>query len=204
MKRSRIVACALAFCGLVAAFTIVGSGVSNADASLDGRAAHATIRDASGAFLGVVTLRQIRRDTVLVSVTARRLAPGFHGFHVHAVGLCDPTTTDPAGNPSPFLSAGGHFNPSGPPHGHHAGDLPPLLTLQSGRSRAIVETGELTVASLFDADGSAVIVHAGPDNLANIPTRYTSSTTGLPGPDAATLATGDSGGRFGCGVVRRG
>ena len=52
---------------------------------------------------------------------------------------------------------------------------------------------------LFDADGSAVIVHAGPDNYANIPTRYTG-----PVPDATTLATGDAGGRVACGVVTHG
>ena len=55
------------------------------------------------------------------------------------------------------------------------------------------------VESLFDADGSAFIVHAAPDNYANISTRY--SAAGVPGPDAATLATGDAGGRVLCGVI---
>ena len=123
---------------------------------------------------------------------------------MHAVGICDPTTTDPTtGNPAPFLSAGGHFNPAAGAHGSHAGDLPPLLVVRAGRATAGTETDRFTVADLFDADGSAIIVHAGPDNLAHVPGRYTSSTTGQPGPDAATLATGDAGGRFGCGVIRR-
>ena len=51
------------------------------------------------------------------------------------------------------------------------------------------------LAQLRDADGSALIVHAGPDNFANIPPRYGT-------PDADTLATGDSGARAACGVVR--
>ncbi|HVQ95127.1 MAG TPA: superoxide dismutase family protein [Mycobacteriales bacterium] len=115
-----------------------------------------------------------------------------------------PTTVDPAtGAVAPFLSAGAHFNPAATTHRDHAGDLPPLLVIQSGTATAATETDRFALASLFDADGSAIIVHAGPDNLANIPTRYVSSTTGLPGPDAATLGTGDSGGRTGCGVIRR-
>ena len=58
---------------------------------------------------------------------------------------------------------------------------------------------------LFDADGSAVIVHGLPDNAAHIPTRYHSHSTvaGTPsGPDAATLATGDAGPGVTCGVLR--
>jgi len=54
------------------------------------------------------------------------------------------------------------------------------------------------VNDLFDADGSAVIVHASPDNYANIPTRYVAT------PDSTTFGTGDAGGRVACGVVTHG
>jgi Cu-Zn family superoxide dismutase len=47
------------------------------------------------------------------------------------------------------------------------------------------------------------MVHEGPDNLANIPERYQSSASTTPGPDSATLETGDSGARVACGVLRR-
>ena len=64
--------------------------------------------------------------------------------------------------------------------------------------------------TLFDRDGSAVIVHAGRDNYANIPAttptgaeRYHSHTEDVFGPDSASLATGDAGARFACGVVNR-
>jgi Cu-Zn family superoxide dismutase len=57
------------------------------------------------------------------------------------------------------------------------------------------ETDRFTVADLFDADGAAVMIHALPDNFANIPTRY------VPEPDAMTLNTGDAGGRVACGQV---
>ena len=59
----------------------------------------------------------------------------------------------------------------------------------------VASTGGAAVLA-FDADGSAVILHAGPDNFANIPVRYAPN-----GPDATTLATGDSGARTACGTV---
>jgi Cu-Zn family superoxide dismutase len=63
-------------------------------------------------------------------------------------------------------------------------------------------TDRLNTTLLFDTDRSALIIHALPDNYANIPARY--SAAGVPGPDAATLATGDSGGRVACGLIVRG
>jgi len=63
---------------------------------------------------------------------------------------------------------------------------------------------------LFVEDGSAVIIHTGRDNYANIPPttptreeRYHSHLEDVFGPDSITLATGDAGSRFACGVVRR-
>jgi superoxide dismutase, Cu-Zn family len=189
---------------LLTALTLFSSGSAAAGDDGGSASARATIKDATGATLGSVTIQQTRHHTVIVSARVTRLGAGFHGFHVHAVGKCDPTTTDPTtGNPAPFLSAGPHFDVGGHTHGTHTGDLPALLVMGAGSAQAAVETDRFTVAGLLDADGSAIIVHAGPDNLANIPTRYTSATTGQPGPDAATLGTGDSGGRTACGVVTR-
>ena len=64
------------------------------------------------------------------------------------------------------------------------------------------ETDRFNVSALLDADGSAVILHAGRDNFANIPATYSSGDPAVPGPNAATLGTGDAGGRYACGVVR--
>jgi Cu-Zn family superoxide dismutase len=115
------------------------------------------------------------------------LTPGFHGFHIHTIGSC--VAPD-------FVSAGGHFNPHGQSHPMHAGDMPVLLINADGTGEVRLTDGLFKVADLFDADGSAIIIHAGPDNYANIPPRYAPN-----GPDATTLATGDSGGRVACGAI---
>ena len=94
-----------------------------------------------------------------------------------------------------FTSAGGHFAAPNTTHGAHAGDLPPLLVNADGTASAAFETDRFTLAQLRDADGSALIVHAGADNFANIPPRYGT-------PDADTLATGDAGARAACGVIK--
>jgi superoxide dismutase, Cu-Zn family len=165
------------------------------------RVTHAVVRDASGATLGTVNFFA-DRGKLAVAGRLSGIAAGFHGFHVHAVGVCDPRATDPTGAVVPFASAGPHLDSGGHTHGAHSGDLPSLLVTADGVTTTATETDRLGSALLFDADGSAIIIHAGPDNFANIPARY--SAAGVPGPDAATLGTGDSGARFACGVLTRG
>jgi Cu-Zn family superoxide dismutase len=167
----------------------------------DGATLHAVVRNVSNAQIGTIVIQATRDGKLIIAGRVTGLTPGFHGFHIHAVGLCNPAATDPTGAPVPFFTAGGHLNPGGAGHGNHAGDLPVLLVARDGTARAVTETTSVTVAQILDADGSAFIVHAGPDNLANIPARY--SAAGVPGPDAATLGTGDSGGRVACGVITR-
>jgi superoxide dismutase, Cu-Zn family len=151
------------------------------------RFATATLRNAAGEKVGRVVMRERRRGgVVLVVARVHGLAPGFHGFHVHTTGRCDAPT---------FATAGGHFNPSGATHNAHAGDLPSLLVTAHGRATLATATDRFSLADLRDADGSAVMVHSGPDNFANIPPRYGA-------PDQETLNTGDSGTRVACGVVR--
>ena len=160
----------------------------------------AVLRDSSGRGQGVVHFSQDGAK-VRVHVVARGLVPGWHGFHVHAVGNC--TVGDPA---SPFTAAGGHLGsgaPTNQSHSDHDGDMPLLYVNQSGTAEATFRTDNFTLAQLLDADGSAVIVHAAPDNYANIPSRYVQVAGDTPGPDATTLATGDAGGRQRCGVVQR-
>jgi Cu-Zn family superoxide dismutase len=157
-----------------------------------GRRAVAVLKDATGQKVGVVAFKETHGD-VDVSAEVWGVAPEFHGFHVHAVGECVP----------PFTTAGGHVNPTDDPHGAHAGDMPSLLVKEDGTAELEFETDRFSTNDLFDTDGSAVIVHAGRDNFANIPDRYQSSMQATPGPDAETLATGDAGARAACGVVER-
>lgn len=178
-----------------------------ARAGADGPDATAVLRDATGRAVAAVSLDTQGDGSVRVQVLASRLSAGYHGFHVHAVGVCDPNAVDPAtGQVNPFISAGGHFDSAGRGHGQHSGDLPSLLAGADGAAAASERTDRFDVAELFDADGSAVIIHVLPDNFAHIPTRYShpADETGTTGPDAATLRTGDAGGRFACGVVRQG
>lgn len=148
------------------------------------------LKDGSGRDIATVELRKSPRSAVKVLVTGRNLPPGFHGFHVHAVGSCDATTA------APFTSAGGHLNPGSHDHAEHAGDMPVLYVLADGTASLGFLTDRYSVAELFDGDGSALIVHALPDNYANIPSRYAAA------PDAMTLATGDAGGRLACAVMQ--
>jgi Cu-Zn family superoxide dismutase len=169
--------------------------------------ARASVRNVNGGELAAVRLTQLSNGKVAVSLRARGLTPGLHGFHVHTTGICDPNATDPAtGQRSPFFTAGGHYNPRNVPHGQHAGDLPLLFAGSDGTAAADTLTDRFTVSELLAGDGSAVIIHAMADNVAHIPDRYThqADATGTTGPDAATQATGDAGGRTTCGVVRAG
>jgi len=148
--------------------------------------AHAEVRNLEGDMVGTLTLVQ-EPDGVKITMEASNLPPGFHGFHIHDTGRCDP----------PFTSAGGHFNPEGKDHPYHAGDLPNLLVKKDGQAYMEVTTDRFRVKELFKGDGTALIIHADPDNHANIPERY------APQPDKDTLATGDAGGRIACGVISR-
>ena len=149
--------------------------------------ADAKLYNTAGNQVGKVKLTQERNGNVAIQVHVHDLPPGFHGFHVHAVGECI----------SPFTSAGGHFDLDAHTHKDHSGDFPVLLVNADGTANAKFNTDRFAVDDLFDANGSAIIIHANPDNYANIPTRYVAA------PDAMTLATGDAGDRIACGVVEK-
>ena len=147
-----------------------------------------TLKDGSGRDVASVEFRKSPRSAVKVLVTGRGLPPGFHGFHIHAVGACEA----PA-----FTSAGGHLENEGASHSEHTGDMTSLYVKRDGTVSVRFETDRFDLASLRDPDGSAVMVHALPDNFANIPSRYAPG-----GPDQVTRDTGDSGARIACGAVR--
>ncbi len=157
----------------------------------------ATLVDPEGTEVGTVTFEEADEGTE-VSVEVTGLPPGFHGFHVHAVGVCEPDSANPS-DPSmtgDFLSAGGHVGVGESDHGEHPGDLPSLYVTESGTGSMTAVTDALALTDITDDDGSAVMVHEGRDNYANVPERYAPS-----GPDEMTLNTGDAGGRIACGPV---
>jgi Cu-Zn family superoxide dismutase len=144
--------------------------------------AEAVLKDKDGKQVGVATLIETP-EGVRVALTGYRLPPGGHGLHVHAVGRCDPPD---------FTSAGAHFNPGGKQHGRmnpagpHAGDLPSLVAAASGEAGLDITTKAFTLSpgpnSLLGDKGTALVVHANPD-------------------DDKTDPTGNSGGRIACGVI---
>jgi Cu-Zn family superoxide dismutase len=152
--------------------------------------AQATI--AGEGITGTAEFVEMAYDTgseVEITLTAKGLKPGLHGVHIHAVGKCEA----PA-----FTAAGGHFDP-GPAgntdpdanHPYHLGDIPNLRVGADGSGTLHARTTRVTVSegplSLFDADGSAIIVHANPDQ----------GITGAP-------KSGVSGGpRAACGLIEK-
>jgi superoxide dismutase, Cu-Zn family len=199
----------------LAAFAAVGlvavAILSPVSAGAKSRGLKASMKDATGASLGTVTFKKADDGKIVVLARVQGLTPGFHGYHVHTAGVCDPAATDSTGATVPFFSAGGHFNPvTENTHGNHAGDMPPLLVAQDGTAVLRFKTDRFLLRDLTDSDGSAVVMHAAADNLAHIPAttttggeRYHSHVDNIFGPDTATKATGDAGARFGCGVVTK-
>lgn len=176
-----------------------GDATPTGTASASGDAdATATLVDAAGDEIGSATFTETG-TAVRIEAQVEGLDAGFYGLHVHGVGLCEPDSAAP-NNPDTtgaFLSAGGHLGGGGDtPHPEHAGDLPSLLVLDDGTAHLAFDTDRFTLNELADDDGAALMLHAGPDNYANVPDRYAAD-----GPDQDTLNTGDAGGRQACGVI---
>lgn len=140
------------------------------------------IYGAAGQQVGMFTATQVGADSVRLVVESTGLPPGTHGTHLHTTGRCDAPQ---------FTTAGPHLNPTSRQHGMrnpqgpHLGDLPNLSVGANGRGRleAIVR-GSLTAgaAPLFDADGTALVVHATADDMVTDP-------------------AGNSGARIACGIL---
>ena len=130
------------------------------------------------------------------------LTPGFHGVHIHKVGKCEPHSVAPTGGaPGDFLSAGGHFQAPGHDREPASGDLTSLEVRKDGTATLVTTTDAFTLDELLSGEKTALIIHAGADNFANIPPERYTQTNGTPGPDATTMTTGDAGKRVACGVI---
>ncbi|WP_197377058.1 superoxide dismutase[Cu-Zn] [Mycolicibacterium baixiangningiae] len=137
------------------------------------------------------------------TVASGQLEPGFHGMHVHQVGKCEPNSVAPSGGaPGNFNSAGGHFQAEGNTGHPASGDLTSLQVREDGSAMVVTTTDAFTAEDLTSGQGTAIMIHEKSDNFANIPPERYNQVNGTPGPDQATMATGDAGGRVACGVIR--
>jgi Cu-Zn family superoxide dismutase len=152
-----------------------------------GGKASAELQDAQGRKVGTATFKE-GKDGVKLSlkVSSEALKEGKHGFHIHAVGKCE--------GPD-FKSAGGHFNPGSKKHGKenpegaHAGDLANLDIDGKGKGKIDTTVEGVTLKegpnSLLGPEGTAVVIHADPD-------------------DGMTDPAGNAGARIACGVIKKG
>lgn len=165
------------------ALGVLGLGALTVPAGADDPEAKAVIRNVSNQVVAVAELEQ-EDGLVEIKVKAFGVPMGFHGFHIHTVGVCDPTAKNAAGDPSPFFTAGPHLNEGGTQaHPNHDGDLPVLMALGEGKTqKQKVRTDRFTLAELLSGDGTAIIIHADPD-------------------DYRQTMTGNAGARFACGVI---
>ncbi len=139
---------------------------------------------------GTVTFTELE-EGVYYSYEITGLAPGEHGFHVHANPSCAAADADNDGAAEAAGAAGGHYNPMDSPHGapsnepdaRHVGDLGNITADADGLAVGGREDAVLTFDGEMGVMGHAVMVHSGRDDL-----------TSQPG--------GAAGSRVGCGVAR--
>lgn len=169
----------------LAAFALAAAALSGCSTLADlptERLGDARLSFANGVPAGTAQLLW-NGENVSLAVAATGLEPGQHGFHLHTTGKCE--------GPG-FTSAGGHLNPAGREHGSlnpkgaHLGDMPNLSVGASRSASTEVDLAgsrEAVLSSIFDADGTAVVIHAGPDDYRSDP-------------------AGDAGSRVACGVLK--
>ncbi len=149
--------------------------------------AAASFKGIGGADVGTARLSE-GPTGVLVRLDLKGLKPGWHAIHFHAKGDC----SDAA-----FNAAGGHINHAQTPKPHGLlnargpdfGDLPNVFAGADGTAKAeafsalVSFTGQGGRPALRDADGSALVIHASPD-------------------DYTAQPIGGAGARVACAVIR--
>ncbi len=154
------------------------SDASNAAAAAQPASQTISFAAGDGSPLGSVTVEDGPGGAIL-RLAGTAMPAGTHGIHLHAVGKCE--------GPK-FETAGGHWNPDSKqhgtenPNGAHKGDLPNVEVNEEGSLNQVLTLAGIRFADLADADGAALVIHAGPD-------------------DYKTDPSGNSGDRIACAVI---
>lgn len=146
--------------------------------------ARAELKDAQGRKVGTATFKP-NRNGVQIKLKVNGMQPGEHAIHIHQNAKCDPPD---------FKSAGPHFNPAGKKHGlnnpdgPHAGDMDNFIVQHTGKANVTIDDPNVTLGksdnSLFANGGTALVIHARPDDMKTDP-------------------AGNAGDRMACGVIVR-
>jgi superoxide dismutase, Cu-Zn family len=190
--------------GISALLVAVASGIAIAKSDDDDIVkAKARITSCTdGSFVGTAVLVE-RPSTegvkvVDVFVNARGLTPGKHAVHIHEVGNCGGTPPCSAARSHLDLGPFGHSTPVTQNHPYHSGDLVNIEIGHRGTGSLHTTTNRIALSqdspsrhagrnlSIFDDDGSSIIIHALPDLY-------------CPDPSDANCA---GGARAACGVLQ--
>lgn len=155
--------------------------------------AQAVLVTATGMPAGRALLKELPHGAgVEIAIDVQDMAPGAHGFHIHAHGACAPGPDAATGEVVPFGAAGGHFDPfSTRNHGRpgqspqeaHAGEAPNIEVNADRRGALRFINPHVSLlpgkASIL---GRTLVVHDRADDYASDP-------------------AGNSGARLACGLI---
>ena len=149
----------------------------------DGGALWVTLNSKSGSKVKGTVVFETEGNRVTMLASVNGLEPGAHAIHLHEKSDC---------SAEDGTSAGGHWNPTGQPHGkwgaeegYHKGDIGNFTASENGKATYTFSTDEWCMGcgdETKDILGKAIIIHKGTD-------------------DFTTQPTGAAGGRISCGGV---
>lgn len=182
MTQLKFIPAAMTALGLVLLASCSGTK-NNTDIALD--LISSDILTVDGKTIGQVNLLGLGEGGVQVNVMVSDISPGTHAMHFHEIGKCEAPD---------FKSSGGHYNPDQKAHGMkmadgpHAGDMMNVVAGTDGKgvfnviNDRVSISGDHGLHALLDADGTALVLHAGADDYESQP-------------------SGAAGARIGCAVI---